>query len=155
MTSPDPWHMRAECRASEADPALFDLHPDAFNDQHETPTDMTQRHAHALRLCAACPVTAECLADARRHNDLGVRGGMVLVGGNGRSAATREQQSRTATGRALKVLETLTPPRDSFRGLSLSGGRIGHDETPPVRRAGNPTDGVSEQSNSPYERTTR
>ncbi len=63
-SSSDHWRDEALCR--ETDPELF------FPEKGHTP------HA-ARRVCAVCPVRAECLADAlaRRDVTFGVLGGLI------------------------------------------------------------------------------
>lgn len=52
----DEWHVLAACRAT--DPDLF------FGSDGERPAERQAREAAAKRICAGCPVVAECLASA-------------------------------------------------------------------------------------------
>lgn len=65
----NPWWDRAACR--KADPRLFDYGEDREGTR-------LRRIATALRYCGDCLVTKECLEDAIRLGDSGVRGGQFL-----------------------------------------------------------------------------
>lgn len=65
MTDPNAWLLEAKCRGMDTD--LF------FTTRGE------QYALEAREACAACPVRAECLADAlsyNDHSDLGLRAGL-------------------------------------------------------------------------------
>lgn len=65
------WWQDAACR-----PAISPV-PATWFDTDAHPHDQ----AAALRVCAGCPVTDSCLADAQRTGDAGVRGGQVIAKG--------------------------------------------------------------------------
>jgi WhiB family redox-sensing transcriptional regulator len=84
------WHTRAACR--DHDVALFFPEPDV---------SAADQVARAKRVCASCPVRAECLADAMaweqpsaRH---GVRGGLSVAE---RDQLHRQQAQRQQQGEA-------------------------------------------------------
>jgi len=64
MTSrPDPWWLSALC--AQTDPEIF------------FPQGKGSSPAAARKVCARCPVTAQCLEDALRTGAGGVRGGLT------------------------------------------------------------------------------
>lgn len=64
------WWEHAACRGHGL--ALF------FGaDEHETVTHRRKRERRAKMVCASCPVAIECLADALKFADDGVRGGLT------------------------------------------------------------------------------
>lgn len=68
------WRDAAACRDRAP---LFDA---TFDQSHQREPDTVRvaRHQMAATVCRTCPVTAECLADARPGRDEGVRAGQVL-----------------------------------------------------------------------------
>lgn len=74
------WVADAACAAPDIDPTLFD----------EPGGDGLSRGERSLRaaaaglVCAACPVRAECLADADENGLTGVRGGVLIFDGGRR-----------------------------------------------------------------------
>ena len=47
------------------------------DDSDETVTERRRRELKAKRICQTCPVSVECLADALKFGDEGVRGGLT------------------------------------------------------------------------------
>jgi hypothetical protein len=66
------WHEHANCAGR--DPTLFD--PPADTEDHQ---ERRRRVTRARSICAACAVAPECLIDAVRHHDSGIRAGFVLT----------------------------------------------------------------------------
>ncbi|MGW7065595.1 WhiB family transcriptional regulator [Streptomyces sp. NPDC054855] len=64
-----PWVERAACRGCD---------PDTFFPSGRSPDD-TESEAAAKRLCASCPVVADCLAEALAHEEsAGIWGGLTV-----------------------------------------------------------------------------
>ncbi|MGW0905817.1 WhiB family transcriptional regulator [Streptomyces sp. NPDC002853] len=64
-----PWVERAACR---------DCDPDTFFPSGRSPDD-TELEAAAKRLCASCPVAADCLSEALAHEEsAGIWGGLTV-----------------------------------------------------------------------------
>lgn len=76
---PERWHAHAACRG--VDPRLFD--PCAAGERLPVFRD---RVAAARRVCAACPVAADCLRAALAHRDVGIRAGFLFSGRGPRSS---------------------------------------------------------------------
>lgn len=82
------WHERAACVG--ADPALFDPLRVEGNDARD------RRVTRAFEICAGCTVADACLREARRHQDSGIRGGVLLDAGQP-IVVVRQQKGRPAS----------------------------------------------------------
>ena len=65
---PEDWRDEAQCAGSN---------PDLWVPDSEPAGDPNVQAAK--RVCARCPVRAECLEDAVQHGDSGIRGGLTTV----------------------------------------------------------------------------
>ncbi len=72
--SADTWQIQAACRS--VDPELFT--PLAPGETKNPAT--SSRIRQAIKICARCPVTAECLAEAIANAERGVWGGTYHTG---------------------------------------------------------------------------
>ena len=84
------WRDHAAC--SGADPRLFDE-----PSRDESPSDAHQRIQRATAICAGCPVRNECLTEAIRCEDTGIRGGVMrqyALGRNSGEVVTRANPLR-------------------------------------------------------------
>lgn len=74
------WREQASC--IRAEPTMFDSPELADFDGGKLKPQSVLRLHEARRVCLACPVQLECLADALAAKDSGVRGGRLLDRGN-------------------------------------------------------------------------
>lgn len=78
------WYERAAC--IRADPSLFD--PPGSGRMAVALTGRDPQVERALTYCRRCPARPECLNDAIKHADSGVRGGQLLTRGNVKPGGT-------------------------------------------------------------------
>lgn len=95
LLSPMDWVSRGRCR--DHAPELFDEFPAVpfLADFH--------RLAHALTVCADCPVRRECLTFGVAHKISGVHGGRLLVAGQPVDGASLERRHQAAERREAQL----------------------------------------------------
>lgn len=95
------WAADAACK--DADPTWFDL-----RDRDEPGLDSAEvlrNQVKAAQLCAGCPVRAECLADARANQWVGVWGGRLFgIGSNTLEGRTRLDRPRKGVDLVAKYI---------------------------------------------------
>lgn len=89
----------------------------------ETVTQRRRREGRAKAMCAECPVIVECLADALKFNDEGVRGGL-----------TRYERQQTALVPPVVGAWVLIARSAGFRGNCTMERRDAADAAAPTFR---------------------
>lgn len=110
------WRSRAACRGSE---------PETFFPTATEGPELARAEAAAKRICAGCPVRAECLAWATEVLPFGIAGGLSEAERAERRRATRAPRRRDAGRRvAMAKAHRASPARDAgLAALAVGGDR--------------------------------